>query len=154
MITRAFITEVISAKKVRVRIPLYDRIPKAGLSVQNKDLSVATICTPPNMVYNPQVGDVVFVGFEDYDMGKPVVIGYLLTDIEKADAEGNESSAPAFNPLSLNVSQSAVMPYNTNIGSVRPEEIKTLENASANIQDQIDALVSRVEALEKKSGGN
>lgn len=143
MITRAYITEVISASKVRVRIPMYDRIPKAGMSVEDKNLSIATICSPPNMIYNPNVGDVVFVGFEDNDMGKPVVLGYLIQ---------NEESAPVVSSISVMATQSATMPYNTNIGSVRPEEIKSLENIAGNIQWQIDALSSRVDGLEGKEG--
>lgn len=149
MITRAYITEVITSKKVRVRIPIYDRVEKAGLSVSNDDLSIATICTPPNMVYNPQVGDVVFVGFEDNDMGKPVVVGYLLSASQRSDLETTETSAPEVDALFLSVSKNATLPYNTNIGSVTPEDIKALENTSGNLQAQIDALSSRIEALEK-----
>lgn len=149
MITRAYITEVITSKKVRVRIPIYDRVEKAGLSVSDNNLSIATICTPPNMVYNPQVGDVVFVGFEDNDMGKPVVVGYLLSASQRSGLETTETSAPDVNALFLSVFKNATLPYNTNIGSVTPEDIKALENTSGNLQAQIDALSSRIEELEK-----
>lgn len=142
MITRAYITEVLSASKVRVRIPLYDRMPQSSSATANENLSIATICSPPNVIYNPNVGDVVFVGFEDNDMGMPVVLGYLVQ---------NAQSAPAVSAIDITAVNSAHMPQDTTIGSVKPQEIRTLENITGNIQSQIDALSARMDSLAKSS---
>ena len=134
MITRAYITEVITSKKVRVRIPIYDRVEKAGLSVSNDDLSIATICTPPNMVYNPQVGDVVFVGFEDNDISYPVVLGYMMTTKE---SRVNKDLNVTLTATSLKVKDSAELPSNLTFVSPNQErKILSFENIWSKVEDK------------------
>lgn len=77
MVTKGIITEVISDYKAKVRIPLYDSVESAKGSTLDKDLSIATVCTLPNLTHPVDVGDVVYVSFEDGDKSKPVILGHL-----------------------------------------------------------------------------
>lgn len=153
MITKAIVEEVINGRSVRVRIPILDRMPESGYSTPRDELPIATICTPPNLFYNPIVGDIVYVGFEDNDRGHPVVLGYLLRTFDTTDIE----NAPSVRLNSAEVTDNVNLPYNTFVGSVKPDEIKALLNISENIQDALDALkndvkgiTERITALEQK----
>ena len=77
MITKAIVEEIVSPYQVKIRIPLLDRVESSPMSTNTSDLNTATICSLPNCYMNVQVGDVVFVGFEDNTYYKAVVLGHL-----------------------------------------------------------------------------
>ena len=140
MITRAIVEELINAHQVKVRIPIFDASKDASLNTDPASLCVATICTLPNFLINVQVGDVLFVGFEDNTTYKAVVLGYLsrnnqsdtLTDIEVKDlfCEGRCS-----------------LSSNTSIGEISPSELAQLKGVRDNLQNQIDLLSEKLENL-------
>lgn len=80
MITRAIITDRdISNARLKVRIPLLE----GTRNTQNESLteyseSWASILCIPGMDIEYQIGDIVVVGFEDNDIGRPIVLGYLM----------------------------------------------------------------------------
>ena len=80
MITRAIITDRdISNAKLKVRIPILE----GTRNTQNESLteyseSWASILCIPGMDIEYQIGDIVVIGFEDNDIGKPIVLGYLM----------------------------------------------------------------------------
>lgn len=80
MIQKAIVESIIDDYSVKIRIPKYDKTYVDGFSYN--DLSTGTICTIPgsNIMYS--VGDVILVGFENDEIGKPVVLGLLYTDKE------------------------------------------------------------------------
>lgn len=80
MVTKAIVQEVISAHRVRIRIPLYNKIEGVMNSTPDTELPVSPICTLPNIKVSPNVGDIVFVAFEEDDLSHPVVLGYLSMD--------------------------------------------------------------------------
>ena len=80
MITKGIVQEFIDNYSVRVRLPIFDGSEKSQYGIPNSGLSVATICSLPNANSGVGIGDVVFVGFEDNDLGKPIILGHLYKE--------------------------------------------------------------------------
>lgn len=86
MITKAIVdSKVPNTNRWRVRIPILDGIAGGMTSTPSILLPEATLCTLPNAknVVNP--GDIVFVAFEENDMGKPVILGHLYQEESKTN---------------------------------------------------------------------
>ena len=143
MITRGMIEEVISPYEVRVRIPTLDRSPKSSISTSKENLNIATICTLPNCYVNLQVGDVVFVAFEDNSYNNVVVLGHLSREV-------NYDTYADVNFNDLNVIATAHLPSQTTIGDVTEFEIHSLIGTKDNLQGQIDLLKQQVAELEEQ----
>ena len=79
MVTRAIITQLdLTNNKVQVRMPLLDGIENSPDSpINSEDLCWASIMYVPGLEISYSVGDIVIVGFEDNNVGKPIVLGYL-----------------------------------------------------------------------------
>jgi hypothetical protein len=142
MIYRAIVEEVIDNYSAKIRIPLVHRTISSNNHTSYESLPVAKICTLPNTHPNIRKGDVVIVALENNDATKPLIIGYLYID-----KEYETKISP--NLYSLNVSADAQLSSSTSIGEVAPEDIKQLKGARENIQNQLDILFNRLEALEK-----
>ena len=147
MITKGIVESIISKYSVKVRLPILDGIKESKGSVPTNDLSEATICTMPNGECNLSVGDVVFVGFEDNDIGRPVVLGCLYREV--AD-DLVESSSADLTLRKLTTTSTTSLSEMTSIGIVKPEEIKTLSGARFNIQNQLDNLDERIDRGDDK----
>ena len=80
MITRAIIEEKITPYEYRVRIPIFDRSKDAALHTKTKDLSIAVASLPKGIYNNLEVNDIVFVAFENNEIGAPVIIGQLYRE--------------------------------------------------------------------------
>lgn len=136
MITRGIVEEIVSPYKARVRVPLLNSISSEGLSTSTELLNVATICTLPHCYLNLQVGDVVFIGFEDKAYQKAVVLGHLsreaMTDTYADMTLGN-----------LIVRTSTTLPKDTCVGNVTSTELGHLSGVTANIQKQLDYLTEQ-----------
>lgn len=142
MITKGIVTEILNTYFVKVRLPVYDRVTQASLSVPSSDLNTATVCTVPNCRPNLRVGDIVFVGFEDNDLCKPIIIGCLYGDsVTKSSADITLNS--------LVVSVNTVLSDDTTIGNTTPKDIQNLSRTKDNIQQQIDRLSERIKQLEE-----
>ena len=136
MITKAYIQEVLSPYAVRVRIPIYHKI-EGAIGATIKDLlPIAYISTPPNVHIDPKVNDIVIVSFEEEDMSKPIVIGYLYTD------------KPAGSSISIEC-DSLVVNEDVKIGDVVYTNIACLKNQTENIKDILDRYDRRLQELEK-----
>lgn len=133
MITKAIVEEIVSPYQAKVRIPVIDRAQHSSLSASTEDLNVATICTLPNCYLNIQVGDIVFVGFEDNTYYKAVILGHLC----RKDAYDSYADAILGN---LVVKSSAELPAETSIGTVSKLELAALQGIRDNIQKQLDSL--------------
>ena len=137
MITKGIVEEIF-ANQVKVRVPTFDKISDSNSSTHYEDLSVATICTLPNCSPNLQVGDVVFVSFEDNSRLNPVILGFLY----------NSSSSNCDISLnSLDVGISAVLSDDTSIGDVSSSNIKSLTNLHDNVQNCINRASDNISAL-------
>lgn len=143
MICRGIIEEIIDRYQVRVRIPIMHQIENTAQFIINKDLPAASICTSPSTYLNLSVGDVVIVGFENQDLGRPIILGYLYTGEFSTTA-----ASQSFN--SIQVLNDAKLPASTIIGSVSSEELQRLAGLKDNLQGQIDLLNIRISDLENK----
>ena len=142
MITKGIIEQVLSPYEVKVRIPILNGIAGSSTSTSVDELNVATICTLPNCLLNLQVGDIVFVGFEDNTYYKAVILGCLLT----------ESTSTTYGELDLNklnIREEAHLPAQTSIGELSPVDLEHLLNTRENIQKQIDAINEKLDLLSK-----
>lgn len=80
MIQKAIIESIIDDYSVKIRIPKYDKMYTDGLTYD--ELSTGIICSVPGTNISYSVNDIVLVGFENDEIGKPVVLGLLYTDKE------------------------------------------------------------------------
>lgn len=140
MITKAIIEEVITPYSARVRIPIYNKSKDAPLHTPTSELAIARVCALPNFHVNMRKGDIVYVGFEDNDQGKPLIIGYLQNELEQ-----KSFCDITVNSLTAKVSLSA--PKDTTIGQVSKESISYLQNLSSNLRGQLDIIDSKLKAL-------
>ena len=60
-----------------MRIPILDGAAESKGSTPKTELNWASVVCIPGLDVEYRVGDVVIVGFEDNDLGKPIVLGYL-----------------------------------------------------------------------------
>lgn len=143
MVTRAIIEEIVETNKYRVRIPTLNRSEYSPLGTSFDNLYIATVSMMPNCKPNFQIGDAVFVAFENNSESKPVIIGQLLRD-------ENTSLNPIINCDSISITSGAQLPYTTSIGGVTPSEIECLKGINKNLQFQLEILEQRIAKLEEK----
>lgn len=112
MLTRAIITAVdLNSSKVQIRIPWLEGIENSENSpTSNQDLTWASILCIPGIEIDYQPGDIVVVGFEDNNIGRPIVIGFLKLI-------GKEIDTKLYCKMKeLEVQDSLIAPSNTTIG--------------------------------------
>ena len=143
MLTKGIVEEVISPHQVRVRLPVLNGFQDTGIATDTEELNIATVCTLPNCYVNLQVGDVVFVGFEDNTHYKAVVLGHLSREIQT-------STYVDLTVSSLTALGNVRLPATTQIGEVTAQEIACLSGIVGNIQKHIELLESRLTKLESK----
>lgn len=141
MITKAIVEEVLSPYQVRIRIPLLDRASHTPLATKTENLNTATICTLPNCYINVQVGDIVFVAFEDNTSYKAVILGHL-----------SKEATTSYADLILNnltVMTSTHLSNDTYIGNITPTQLLYLSDITDSVQGQLDSLKQNQERLLK-----
>ena len=132
-ITRAYVEKVETPYLIRVRIPFLNRAKESSNCTPTRELATAPICVPTNFIPNIQAGDVVFVGFEDNDYGKPVILGMLYRK-EMGQSRGTALLS------SLDVQVDTHLSEETSIGEVTAENIRALIGCNNNLQAEITAL--------------
>ena len=133
MITRGIVEKLLDRYTIKVRMPLLNRMKQNSSSILSDDLNEAVVSVPPNFDPNINVGDVVFVAFEDNNFGKPVVIGYLY----------RSNMTPTYGDIilnSINVKIAANLSADTTIGDVSSTNISYVKGVTSNIQGQLDLL--------------
>lgn len=141
MITKAIIDDVTDQYHVRVRIPFFDRTDSSAVKTPSSNIPQSITCSVPGMHCNFREGDVVLVGFEDNEPGKPIILGSLFREtggLSIPDAELN----------GLVVNANAVLPGQTTIGDVTATEISCLKGAQSNIWWEIEQIKKRLDKLE------
>ena len=137
MITKGIVEEL-KGYQAKVRLPIYDGLANTKNATSNENLSYATVCVTTNLNNSLNVGDIVYVSFEDNDKGKPVILGQLYKEEMNTLADIKLNSA---NINQLTVNKNASLPQNTSIGSISSKEIAALSGIKDNIQNQIDNSV-------------
>ena len=113
MITRAIIVDKdLNIGKLKVRIPILDGIGDGGIST-----NWASIIYTPGLDIDYQVGDIVIVGFEDNDVGSPIVLGFLKLKNTKIDSRIYETVKE------LKVEDNFLAPLNTTIGKTSYQKL-------------------------------
>ena len=110
MITKGIVTFVKSSYEVQVRIPIINGFNSKN-STPNSELYYATVCCPPNMQYDLQPNDVVFIAFEDNDYAKPIIIGTL-------NHETSNFRDASLNVANLNVKYNSNLSKNTTVNGI------------------------------------
>lgn len=134
MITKAIIKEKVD-NKFKVRIPLFE---SAGNL--NEIIFTATVCYEPGNLEAYNIGDIVFVAFENNEIKKPVIIGKLYLGEE-------ENPRAEFLAAKLNVNTSAVLPANTSIGNITSDELYTAIKNNESFEDRIEQLEKKINDL-------
>lgn len=119
MITRAIINKIdYESNKIRVRIPIYDGAQNSQESTSDDDLSWASVLCIPGLTIDYKIGDIVIVGFEDDDIGKPIILGYLRL----VNSESDEARISA-NLNNLTVNDKLSTSTNVKFGKLTYEQI-------------------------------
>ena len=138
MITKAIVKSIpeINSNKYNVYIPL---LRNANDSELDATFS-ATLCFTNGIFYSLQVGDVVFVDFEDNLYEKPVILGKLFTGEENKDAIPSQLTVKT-----INVLDKAQFPSNTSIAGkntcIFDRNIKDNQEDIWALREQLDNLV-------------
>lgn len=147
MITRGIVVDTDhNGDKIQVRIPIIDGMPNTDGATADEDLSWASSVCFSGIRVNYEKGDVVVVGFEDNNIGIPIVLGHLnlvnremppkvagnFTDLESGafsvtggngqlsmfSVTGNGLSLGGINYSSLTESESSVVLYDRSSSSL------------------------------------
>lgn len=105
MLTKAIIQTVdYSTNRCVVRIPLFE-----SSASSDPIIAEALISTAPGLVNSYFAGDIVFIGFEENKINKPVILGKLFrqTDLSSKFTRGNVACG------SLSVAETAELPFTT-----------------------------------------
>ena len=131
MVTKAIVENIIDNSHITVRIPVLDRIENSSTGTPLNSCQTASVCSLPNIEYNFNIGDIVFVDFEDNNMDSPVILGYLY-GVNNSKIDGNV--------LSLLVDSCSKLSDNVSIGEVSKDDIGCLHGIKTNIQNSINLL--------------
>ena len=141
MITKGIVEKIVDQYQIRVRMPFIDGLKDTKQSTPTENLSVSTICALPKHAVRLQEGDIVFLGFEDNDIGKPVILGQLYRDAafdSICDIEvGN-----------ITVNGVCNLSSNTTIGEITPTQLRMLSGVTCNIQAQLDDIYDKLNQLQ------
>ncbi len=106
MLTKAIIQSIDYTKNMcRVRIPLFENASR-NVNIIEADAQLNIV---PGIYNSYKTGDIVFIGFEENKMEKPVILGKLFVSVssEAGSYRGNLSGN------SLSVTDSAQLPHST-----------------------------------------
>lgn len=119
MITKGIVEDIVTPYLIKVRIPTLDGIEESAYGNSREELREATICTLNGTSNTVAKGDIVFVGFEDNDNSKPVILGHL----QKSTTGDNKSNA-ILNDFTA--TGNITLSRNTSIGDISYRDLETL----------------------------
>jgi hypothetical protein len=148
LITKAYITEILDKKTVKVRIPLYNKIAGVAGSTPDSELSNATLCYPSGVIPNYKINDVVFVQFEDNYLDKPIILGKL-----KSTTSGTEDGIlPDIYCDNFKSTGKTILSEDTTIGEIDYTTIKCLKNTKNNIKQSFSDVDKQIADIHKIIG--
>lgn len=133
MITKAIIEDIVSDYQVKVRIPIFDSSDGFSQATSTTELNNAIICTLPKCSFNPSIGDIVLVGFEDFDPGKPIILGCLFK-------ESGNTSVMDLEVGCLTANSIVKLSENTTIGTITYKDLQELVDLKNNFQFILETL--------------
>lgn len=121
MILKAYITEIPQKGDNRFKV----RIPFMEDNTTNEMIFDALLCNQPGEYYGYNVGDCVFVSFENEKLNTAIIFGKLYID---------EEETPNYHILNeLNVTSKVTLPEDTKIGSYSANDIFKLYQSVDNL---------------------
>lgn len=133
MLTKGYIQTILSPHSVRVRLPILNKVENVQGATPLEELATAPICTLPHFIQNPQVGDIVFVDFEEDQYSQPVVLGYL-------SIENNRPNFVSATLEDLTALGKTRLGINTNIGEIEYKNIATLKGMEKLITEEFNSV--------------
>ena len=133
MLTKGYIQAVLSPHLVRVRLPVFNKVENVQGATPVEELATASICTLPHFIQNPQVGDIVFVDFEEDLYSHPVVLGYL-------SIENNRPNFVCATLDDLTALGKTRLGTDTNIGEIEYKNIATLKGMEKLITEEFNSV--------------
>ena len=133
MLTKGYIQAVLSPHSVRVRLPIFNKVENVQGATPVEELATAPICTLPHFIQNPQVGDIVFVDFEEDQYSHPVVLGYL-------SIENNRPNFVSATLEDLTALGKTRLGTDTNIGEIDYKNIATLKGMEKLITEEFNSV--------------
>ena len=143
MLTKGYIQAVLSPHSVRVRLPVFNKVENVQGATPVEELATAPICTLPHFIQNPQIGDIVFVDFEEDQYSHPVILGYLSVDNNRP----NFVSATLEDLTTLGKTR---LGTDTNIGEINYKNIATLKGMEKPITEEFNSVKQDI----KRSSGD
>ena len=135
MITKGYImSKAVDPAKFTVRLPVFEGVNGNEANVYKPFTVDATVLMTPGNFLGYNINDVVFVGFEDNDYSKPIILGKLYTgtiDTQNSVKEINSQ---------LTVNDTAILPADTSIGKVSAQGLKALEGIGGNDKTLVQQL--------------
>jgi hypothetical protein len=143
MITKGIIKAVnVNSNTYSVRIPYFEMPGAIGKGTVNGSTYDATLCCVPGILESYKVNDVVFVGFEDHQGAKPIILGRLYVNRNDKDHRG------AYRVDSLDVEKYASLPTNTTIGGVSISKILEYMRNLSNISDTVQQFNTKTVTID------
>lgn len=158
MITKGIIEKIDSSVKgsvdFHVRMPLFETA-----NDNSPFIMIAKLCYQPGNLEGFYEGDVVYVGFENEYLNRPVILGKLYKGNEKTlflesedqldeDSKFKQNATNFSYNSSLEVVHNAVLPINTKIGDLTYENIYDIYKTYDEQKDLLNQLKNRVTHLE------
>ena len=121
MILKAYITEIPDSGENHFKV----RIPFLEDNTTTEMVFDALLCNQPGEYYGYNVGDCVFVSFENEKLNTAIILGKLYVD---------EVETPNYHLINeLNVTSKVTLPENTKIGNYSAKDIFKLYQSIDNI---------------------
>lgn len=134
MLTRGIVRDVSKAgNKLRVSIPIVNGIDtNKDKKINDDDYTMeASIMCIPGLSIEYREGDIVIVGFEDNDLGKPIVLGFLKLPNDVENEKAKEKGYPkklSGNFATLSVSDRFKTGTNVSLGLTSYEQMFNIIN--------------------------
>ncbi len=119
--------------KFKIYIPIFRRAGESKDSKLSASIMYATLLYTPGSENGYRVGDIVYISFENNQMGNPIILGKLF--LNTTQDVPNTASIIGDN---LNISGKATLPKDTKIGEVTGNEIEKLFRLVSNNTNLID----------------
>ena len=129
MITKAIVEQQIDNYRYRVRIPLFDRVEDAATYTDFEDLCVATLSSTKGISNSLNIGDVVFVGFEDNNASKPIILGHLYREVL------TKENTAFIQVSNATITDTVNLPENTFIGNISYRQLLELVSTVSELKE-------------------
>lgn len=126
--------------KFEIYVPIFCSAGESRYLPTSAAIMKATLCYNPGVDNGYRVGDIVFISFENNEMGQPVILGKLYLN-DGSDLTSN------INGDELSISSNAKLPINTKIGDISGNDIAKLFRIVANLKNVIDNDYSEANEL-------